>query len=59
MIKHTAKKYYWYTSRIAIMTPYEYKLLEKVLLNKPALKFIKVKRLKAMLHTYKLFNIKE
>ena len=55
MIKLTAKKYYWYILRVSLMTPYEVKLLEDVLENKQACRYIKVKRVKAMIHSYKLF----
>ena len=52
----TAQKYYYYYLGVIQMDSHEYKILSEVLNNEQALRFIKVKRLKAMLHTYKLFS---
>jgi len=52
---NNCRKYYWYIMHVNLMTPYEVKLLEDVLENIEARRYIKVKRVKAMIHSYKLF----
>ena len=53
---NNAKNYYWYIMHVNLMTPYEVKLLEDVLKDKQACRYIKVKRVKAMIHSYRLFS---
>ena len=48
------KQYYYYYLGVVQMDKREYDLLKDVLNNIPACKYIKVKRLKEMLHTYEL-----
>ena len=52
---NNARNYYWYIMRVNLMTSYEVKLLEDVLNNVEACRYIRVRRLKAMIHSYKLF----
>ena len=50
----TPKQYYYYYLGVMQMDKREYNLLKELLKNESALKYIKVKRLKEMLHTYEL-----